>query len=70
MNQTQQILQHMQKRGSITPMLALKLFGSFRLAARVDDLKRAGHHINSVMVSRGGKRFAAYSLVSGCRKAA
>lgn len=62
MNQKDQILYHMRKRGSITPLLALKLYGCFRLAARIDDLRRDGWLINSVMVTRRGKRFAAYSL--------
>lgn len=68
--QTSLVLKHMQERGSITPLLALRKFGCMRLASRIDDLKRAGHHINSVMVRRGGKRFAAYSLVEAKSRAA
>ena len=68
--QKTQILQHMRKRGSITPMRALDLYGCFRLAARIDDLRRDGWLINSVMVSRRGKRFAAYSLAQSEQKRA
>lgn len=64
------ILEHMRRKGSITPLLALRLYGAFRLAARIDDLKRDGWHINSVMCSRRGKRYAAYSLIGRARKAA
>ena len=63
--QNRQILQHMRERGSITPYLALKRFGCLRLAARVWDLREEGHVINAVMVSRNGRRYAAYSLVEG-----
>lgn len=57
------ILDHLRKRGSINPMIALKRYGCFRLAARVKDLKDDGHLINTTLVNRRGKRYAAYSLV-------
>lgn len=63
MTQTEQILEHLRKQGSINPMLALKLYGCFRLAARISDLKEQGYLISSIMCSRRGKRYAAYSLV-------
>lgn len=66
MKQKEQILQYMREHGSITPMIALRKFGCFRLAARIDEL-RDDHCINTVMVSRRGKRYAAYSLVEGKR---
>jgi hypothetical protein len=56
------ILHHMRHRGSVNPLLALKLYGSFRLAARIEELRREGWLINSTMVSRNGRRFASYSL--------
>ena len=65
MNTTSQktaILHHMRKRGSITPVLALRLYGSFRLASRIEELRRDGWLINSVMVTRRNKRYASYSL--------
>jgi hypothetical protein len=67
--QADAILTHMRRKGSITPIRALKLYGCFRLAARILDLKREGFLINSTMCNRNGRRYAAYSLV-GKRKAA
>lgn len=62
MNQKAQILHHMRHKGAITPLVALKLYGCFRLAARIENLRRDGWLINATMVTRGGKRYAAYSL--------
>lgn len=65
MNTTSQktaILHHMRRKGAITPLQALKFYGCFRLAARIDDLRRDGWLINATMVSHRGKRYAAYSL--------
>jgi len=70
MTQSDQILHHMRARGSITPLLALKRYGCLRLAARIHDLEREGHLINHAWVRRGGKKFVAYSLVEGARRAA
>ena len=65
MTQQQQILQHLQRIGPITPIEALTEYGCFRLAARVGELKRAGHDIRMILVSNGRdrKRFARYELV-------
>lgn len=63
-SQCASILAHLKTRGSINPMIALKQYGCFRLAARVKDLKDEGHLINTTIVSKRGKRYAAYSLVS------
>lgn len=41
------ILSYLQKGKSLTAMDALKLFGCFRLAARVSDLKEMGEKIVS-----------------------
>ena len=45
--QNQMILSYLQKGKSLTAMDALKLFGCFRLAARVSDLKEMGKKIVS-----------------------
>ena len=37
MNQSEMILSHLKRRGTITPMQALGNYGCFRLAARVKD---------------------------------
>jgi len=46
--QAQQILEHMENVGPITPLDALRLFGCFRLSARIKDLRDKGHIINTV----------------------
>lgn len=61
--QTKLILEYMRKNGSITPMEALRWCdGCFRLAARISNLKDAGHKITTVMTSENGKRYARYFL--------
>jgi hypothetical protein len=69
-SQCSAILQHMRTKGSISPLLALKLYGCFRLAARINDLKRGGWFINSTLCERNGKRYASYSLIGKKRAAA
>lgn len=63
-SQNVRLMQHMRNRGSITSMMAFKRYAITRLAARIDDLERDGHLINSVWVQRNGKRYKAYSLVA------
>lgn len=46
MTQTERILEHVQKYGSITPLEALKEYGVMRLASRVHDLKKLGVYLN------------------------
>jgi hypothetical protein len=70
MSQADVILRHLQDYGSITPAGALKLFNRstlrrirvMRLAARIKDLRYAGHRITTTMVHRDGVRWAVYSL--------
>lgn len=45
MTQCERILQYMEDFGSINPMQAMQDLGVMRLAARVADLKKAGHKI-------------------------
>ncbi len=61
MSQNQNILKHLRK-GSINPLQALKLYGCFRLASRISELKKEGYNIVAKMVTRNNKRFAVYSL--------
>ena len=56
------VLKYMQEHGSITPMEALKHIGSFRLGARIYDLKGEGHDIINLNKT-GEERFAKYQLV-------
>ena len=57
------ILGHLQCGKAITPLLALRLFGCSRLAARIGELKKEGWDIRSRMVEvESGKRVAEYWL--------
>jgi len=61
-SQSDRIIDYLASGQSLTPLAALKRFGCFRLAARIADLKRAGHRITTKMQWRGEKRFASYRL--------
>lgn len=61
--QNAQILDYLTRGRSITAMEALRLCDCFRLAARIHDLKQAGHVINGMMVDLpNGKRVKRYWL--------
>jgi len=62
MSQTKEILNHL-RREPITPVQALNLYGCFRLAARVNDLRNKGHDIGTEDVKQNGKTYARYWLV-------
>lgn len=62
--QKEMVLEHLQNRGSITPLEALNIYGCFRLADVIYKLKKDGWHIRTEMVETlGGKTFAKYRLV-------
>ena len=61
-SQSERILDYMATGKGITPLTALKRFGCFRLGARVWDLKRAGHRIETRRVNRNGATVAEYRL--------
>lgn len=63
MSQTRQIREHLESGRSITPREALRLYGCFRLGARIWDLRDAGLDIETTIVAEGGKHFASYRLV-------
>lgn len=58
--QSARILAYLRAGYSLNPLDALNRFGCFRLGARVWDLRREGHAIESKMVERNGKRFSEY----------
>jgi len=62
MTQTEQIRQHLETGESITPLDALQTYGCFRLAARIDELRKAGMDIQTVKESRNGKSYARYQV--------
>ena len=47
MTQSQVILEHLKKHGSITQKEAIDNYGIMRLGARIWDLKRQGHVIST-----------------------
>ena len=60
--QNRKILKHLQAGETITQIDALELFGCFRLASRINDLRRAGWNIQTTRVGGHGKRYAKYYL--------
>lgn len=66
--QNTQILDHLMRGKGITAMDAMTLYYCFRLAARIYDLKQAGHVINGIMVDLpSGKRVKRYWLEAKAR---
>ena len=62
-SQSAKVLYHLENYGSLTAIEALELFAWFRLAARINDLKEAGHDIQMEMKKmKNGKKIAVYSL--------
>lgn len=62
MSQNTDILNHLQK-GPITTLEALNKYGCFRLASRINDLRRQGHEIITTNKELpNGKHVAEYSL--------
>jgi hypothetical protein len=56
MKQTDKILLYMQTEGEITPLDALREFNCMRLAARISDLRKAGHKIGR-RIEKGTNRY-------------
>jgi hypothetical protein len=50
------------RREPITPLVALKEYGCFRLAARIFDLRSRGVPIVTDNITRLGKTFAQYRI--------
>ena len=65
MKETQKykILHHMFTIGAITGLDALRLYGCFRLPARIADIKRAGLIVYKRTLNINGKRIAEYRVV-------
>tara|TARA_R110002153_G_scaffold61156_1_gene165053 strand:- start:120 stop:323 length:204 start_codon:yes stop_codon:yes gene_type:complete len=60
--QAQKILSHLKRGWKITQSDAFHKYGCWRLASRIDDLKKLGFNIDKKMIERGGKKFAQYYL--------
>jgi hypothetical protein len=54
------ILRYLAKGNTLTPLKALRLFGTLSLSQRIGSLKREGWPIQSELVRRGKKVVAEY----------
>lgn len=67
MNQTEKVLDYLERHGSITPLEAMNKLGIMRLGARIFDLKESGINIITERVSEKNRfgelvNFARYRL--------
>lgn len=68
MTQAEQILNHLETRGAITPLQALLEYQCMRLGARIYDLRKLGYDIRSDFIEKTNaagevKRYKRYWLV-------
>lgn len=61
MSQNEAILEHL-KREPITPMEALRFYGCFRLASRINELRDCGYDIETRIKRIAGKQIAEYHM--------
>ena len=59
MSQQTQVLNHLKKE-PLTPLVALRKYGTLRLAALVFNLRDEGHNIKTDIVNVGSNRNAKY----------
>ncbi len=62
LDQSSQILAYLSRGKRLTPLDALRLFGCFRLGARIFELRKAGAPIQRRMVRVGQKSVAQYFI--------
>ena len=62
MSQIDSIRAHLLRGKPITPIQALNLFGCFRLAAAIFNIRAEGYTVDTEMVHRKGKKWASYTL--------
>ena len=61
-SQADMILSYLREGNAITPLEALSKFRCLRLGARIYDLKKRGHKIETSLVKDNDKVFAQYKL--------
>lgn len=66
--QAQAILAALLEGQTVNPMDAMRLCGSWRLAARVGDLKENGWNVRSERISDGERTYAQYSIPADCQR--
>ena len=65
-SQREQVLEYLKKRNSITQVQALVEFGCFRLAARIEELRRSGYSIkSSPRTAENGVKYVKYLYAHG-----
>ena len=63
-SQKNQILKHLKTGRNITSISAMALYGCFRLASRINDLRNDGHKIKTIAARDiNGKSYGLYRLV-------
>ena len=67
-SQTHMIAAHLISGRAITPMEALSVYGCFRLAARIKDLRDDGYDILTEWETDGVKRWGRYILLKHPKK--
>ena len=66
LSQNAKILRALKRGAKLSHFTAERRFGCTRLAARINNLRNAGHQIVRVMLkTRTGGRFAVYSMKRG-----
>jgi hypothetical protein len=63
-SQNQEILEALMSGQRLTALDALDRHRCFRLAARIHDLRKAGHDIQEETISHNGKRYSRYFIPS------
>ena len=65
-NQREGVLRALKQQGSITPLEAIGVLGCFRLGARIFELRKEGHRIQTVRkVDSRGKPYFRYVYEGG-----
>jgi hypothetical protein len=63
--QARKVLNHLTKRKSISPLEALHVYGIYRLAASIHELRKIGIQINTVMkADASGHHYARYEVAA------
>ena len=57
------IQKHLYTHGSITAMEALRLYGCYRLASRIKNIRDLGVEIKTILITKNNKRFGKYILL-------
>ncbi len=60
--QCKKVYDHMREHGSITAYRAMRDYGCYRLAARINDLRKMGYAIHTELVRTKKGHHAKYTL--------